>query len=916
MRCPEDCFFYESSLQGITESTLNPQKKMKFPFSRLTYCAFLFALTASTGRAELLAYEPFDYADGDTLTDLSGGDGWDGGWYGTGSAAVISSAQEVSYTMGASTYGGGRSLKVSGGSTSAAAVRKLTPSAYSSGGADIYVSMLFRIEGGVGTVVPYRYASWSSLDSGFSAVVDNTAVLNLGSKVGARVNNETSYVDDLLNYDETYFLVIRFGDWDGVAYRSTRVWLNPECYDEAIDVSDIVAEQLVFAGGSDGFTGLNLRTNGLSTDAYYFDDIRIGTSWRDVIPFGAKIGVSLADRIDGLATFLADPDVAASIVSAETIAAGPILSRPTDILDMDPASGLRVVDSRAKYNVALAEWGDAAVASQYAFAVSDAVSGTMMSEELPLLAAAYRLTSDPDILAYLELQLAEIVTWDPFQRTGWTIGSRIGKGEPAPALTYSGVWLATGSMLQALSLMFEVLPTGALDATLESDIRTRMGEEIELTYHDWTNAIPWYTVGAGKPSSNQWIVPASGLVAAASLDRATYVVEYEYGVAALMQSLDLTALDGSLNEGFGYGLTWTSLSFLLANHYMILSGDDRFANDPFFTGFPEWASAGFLPGESVVNAFDFYESQYGRSHSMNADTTQLAALYANSPMTWVVENWLGGANVGFYGLLLKESELVGSGLSAPTLWGNYELSSMFVWREDVSETASAMWLRGGSVDDFHNHYDLGHVNYTVGGVPVFIEAGTPGYAAANKKTDYDSAAGHNVWRINGDIYPDKHVDSRVEVLSVSETAGVAQVDLTDVYPELELCTRKVTWTPTMLIIYDTISALTGTTVEPEMTLHLATQETPTIEYVTDSEYLVTVPSGTIVWGAAPAADDFESKQMRIRVMANAPITVTASERVDHTLRFRKPSNLHTTLEIASVSAVSDLAVTIRSAITE
>ncbi|MGZ0655704.1 hypothetical protein ACWPKS_08865 [Coraliomargarita sp. W4R72] len=892
---------------------------MKLAFTRLTYCLFLSALTASTSRAELLSYEPFEYNDGDTLTDLSGGEGWDGAWYGSGSATVISSDKEVVYQMGASSYGGGRSLQVSGGSTVSAAVRQIESDDYDSGGADVYVSMLFRLEGGTGTVTPNRYAGWSSLDSGFSAVVDNTAVLNAGSKVGARVNYETSSVDQLLHYDETYMLVMRFGDWDGVAYRSMRVWLNPECYDESISAIDVTAEKLVTAGGSDGFIGLNLRTSGLASDIYYFDDIRIGTAWRDVIPLGAQIGESLADRIDDLTGHLLDPVVAASITSAEAIADGLILTRPTDISHMSNAS-LRVVDSSAKYEVAMTEWSNASVASQYAFSVSDAASGTILSEELPLLAAAYRLTSDPDILDYLERQLEEVLTWDYFQRTGWTIGSHLGKGEPAPSLVYSGVWLGTGSMLQALSLMFEVLPAGALPVDLEDDIKTRMGEEIELTYYDWTNEIPWYTKNGGKLNSNQWIVPASGLVAAASLDRATYGVEYEYGVDALSQSLELTGLDGSLGEGFGYGLTWTSLSFILANHYMVLSGDDRFANDPFFSGFPEWACSGFMPGESIVNAFDFYESQYGRSHSMNPDATQLAALYANSPLAWVVENWLGGANVGFYGLLLRESELAAIDLPVPKLWGNYELSSMFIWREDISETASAMWLRGGSTSDFHNHHDIGHVNYTVGGVPVFIEAGTPGYAALNKKTDYDSAVGHNVWRMNGDIYPKKNIDSQVEMLSVSDSDGSVQVDLSEVYPELDIFSRKVTWTPTMLIIYDTFSALVGTTVEPEMTLHLATQETPTIVPVADpdnvSNYLITVPAGTIVWGANPSVDDFQAKQMRIRVLANAPISVTATTRVDHTLRFRKAANLHTTLEISTVSPVSDLAVTIRSAITE
>ena len=191
---------------------------------------------------------------------------------------------------------------------------------------------------------------------------------------------------------------------------------------------------------------------------------------------------------------------------------------------------------------------------QFALATSDMSCSRILLDELPLLAATLRLTGEDAIRVHLEEQLCEVITWKPFQRPGWTLGART---DPLPE-TGDGVWLATGTMIQALAIMLEVLPENSLDPQLLEAIRERISEEVLLTLHDWTNEIPWY-VESQKINSNQWVVPASGMViGAAVLGREELREAYNLGVAALTRSLGVAGRDGSLNEGFIYGMSWTS----------------------------------------------------------------------------------------------------------------------------------------------------------------------------------------------------------------------------------------------------------------------------------------------------------------------------------------------------------------------
>ncbi|WP_043582370.1 hypothetical protein [Geminisphaera colitermitum] len=102
---------------------------------------------------------------------------------------------------------------------------------------------------------------------------------------------------------------------------------------------------------------------------------------------------------------------------------------------------------------------DPAKAQDFALASADVSAAETLARELPLLAAAYRLTHDTALLERLCEQLAEFATWNPVQRPGWTLYNGT---NDLPADRNDGVWLATGHGFAALCQTLAILPPDTL----------------------------------------------------------------------------------------------------------------------------------------------------------------------------------------------------------------------------------------------------------------------------------------------------------------------------------------------------------------------------------------------------------------------------------------------------------------------
>ncbi|MGZ0655699.1 heparinase II/III domain-containing protein [Coraliomargarita sp. W4R72] len=649
-----------------------------------------------------------------------------------------------------------------------------------------------------------------------------------------------------------------------------------------------------------------------------------------MLSFGTLRAVEFGARLDQLTPFLSDPTVEAILSQAEVIASGPIMIRVDSVEEMAGVDGFRVGDARAKYDAMLRngmkwEMPDEELpswAERFALASSDTGTARRMLDELPLLAASIRLTGSASCQEYLVRQLREVVTWVPFQRPGWTIAHR---SDPLPA-EGDGVWLSTGALLQALAIMDEILPAGVLPDDLAVAVRTRVAEEVQLSYDDWMAERSWY-VKKGAFNSNQWVVPASGMVIGATmLGREEYADAYQLGVSCLRQSMTVVGDDGSMSEGYTYAMTWTSLSLFLASHFMESAGDVEFVEAPFFENFPEYLALYFQPGSNYVNVSDAFPAQRGFVGGARTEVTSIAALSGSRALARVVLEVMGSPKQSLWGLLVMENYLNQTEVEWPALWGLFERTRAFIWRSSWADDATGVWVRGGDDEDFHDNYDRGHVNFIVDGLPILIEAGTPGYALPEKKAEYDSALGHNVLRVDGETFPLK-AEAAITVERADTSGGEVSVDLNKAYPKLSEYVRSVAWSLHGMLVTDELKSAETTPVEIQATWHFASEETPFIERPDSKTAIVHLPAGEIVfpgwigpWGTQdgllPEADDvLKTAEVKVIIEADHAFELKSSQRKDHTLKFRKYKFEHSTLELNSLEALTSLHMTTRFIVT-
>jgi hypothetical protein len=104
----------------------------------------------------------------------------------------------------------------------------------------------------------------------------------------------------------------------------------------------------------------------------------------------------------------------------------------------------------------------------FALAMSDFIAARDLANELPLLAAAFRLTGAAAFRDRINVQLEEMSNWSPIQRPGWTLYAR---GKRLPPDGRDGNWLGTGCGVRAITQCLSLMPSGSVDAALVQRLR-------------------------------------------------------------------------------------------------------------------------------------------------------------------------------------------------------------------------------------------------------------------------------------------------------------------------------------------------------------------------------------------------------------------------------------------------------------
>lgn len=537
----------------------------------------------------------------------------------------------------------------------------------------------------------------------------------------------------------------------------------------------------------------------------------------------------------------------------------------------------------------------------FAFAMSDMMTSRIVADEIPLLAAAFRLSGDPGIEKRLFEQLSEMVTWSPLQRPGWTLFS---PDNHLPPDGKDGNWLATGPGIRAIADALDIVPAASMPAELRNGLEELLKKEIASIAEDWRVKRQWF-VKYDRAYSNQWVVPTEGLVRAClALGRENYADEYELGANNLCASLDAhDGEQGSYSEGLTYAVV-TVASMIHAARAMAVEGDMRALKHPFLQRFPTWVAHHFQPGEMMINAFDSgwaVRGGYGRTRSL---LSALVTCTGNRTALWTLTCLAGGPSLDAVGLATRvlppaDREAV------PPLFAAYDRATLVSWRNSWDPDANGVWVRGGHPLDAHDHPDRGHVNYTSRGRPILIEAGTPTYGHSHIHGLYTSCVGHNVLQL-GMLVPEEDVGNcdeppagwqnrgvvaPIDVHRLDETAGDVSLSIDHGYEGLKMWTRDVRWDGDGLVVSDAVTLAEGRQDTHLFRWHLGT----------DVEVSVAQGSGnawTVEWEDAV-----------ISLTSSVPISVFQKKLPDNTLDADDQDHLHTCIVVCSAGRAGEFSLT-------
>ncbi|MBI4559036.1 MAG: heparinase II/III family protein [Candidatus Hydrogenedentes bacterium] len=543
------------------------------------------------------------------------------------------------------------------------------------------------------------------------------------------------------------------------------------------------------------------------------------------------------------------------------------------------------------------------IREQFALAMSDFGACSGLAEELPGIAAGFRLTKDPALRDRIVVQLEEMATWSPLQRPGWTLYT---PGHRLPPDGKDGNCVATGLGVRAIGDTFELLPEGTLNVELASRLHKLLEVEIAGVTDDWKTKRSWF-IKTDNPNTNQWVLPTEGLVRAClilGVDR--HREEYELGVSNLLRALDAHGPHGEFEEGFGYA-RFTVTSMLHTARAMAIAGDRRAIDHPFLKHFPTWFVHHFQPGDMVINCFDA-GAAHGAAKAARPFLS-LATMCTGSPVArWALANQVGGPSDDLAGLAARALEPVGPE-AAPPLFAVYERAARVNWRDNWDSNATGVWVRGGHPLDQHDHQDRGHVNYISRGRPILVEAGTPSYSHKLMMTHYSSGVGHNVlqlgteepdasappgrlvthpgWQKSGGVAP-------VTITHLDNDGGEVTLDGKACYDGIARWDRNVLWNAQSMTVTDDVALAEGVTNVVLLRWHLGTE----------NEVAITgdAKSYTVTWPDA-----------RITLTTNEPLNVKQVKLPDNTLAGHTgdedPKNFHTCLVVQTHALVSALRLT-------
>ena len=235
----------------------------------------------STAHATLIAYDGFEGDATGALNSKTGGTGWSASWSAITGVTVAAPSTTLVYNSGAvSLNGGNRVAQVSATGTT----DNVAPRSFASQTGTLYFSFLFRLASGTSDddFIQFMLNDDTSVTNSASiGDLSNVSGANdFSSRIGGS-NGGTSVSSNVpIAQATTYLLVGKVSKVSSSNYNHIDLFINPSTTTE----TGALASQTVSASIS-SVSYFTVRVSNIeSTDQYQFDELRIGTTWADVVP--------------------------------------------------------------------------------------------------------------------------------------------------------------------------------------------------------------------------------------------------------------------------------------------------------------------------------------------------------------------------------------------------------------------------------------------------------------------------------------------------------------------------------------------------------------------------------------------------------------------------------------------------------
>jgi len=257
-------------------------KPNRFSLLGFTIGSAALMLAAFQGHSQIIASDNFE---GYTLGAINGqGGGAVNGWAGNWDPSIANPRADV--------VGGALEVQLTAGATSAIAARRqlLTPLAQT-----FYVGYDVRYKSDPGQT----FTDWAGANNTFTFHLGTNASATTVLNFGLRGNGTAGSDEFIIRYatgapvlgattggqlvaDTTYYMVAQV-NWDGLAFTSASMWLNPSSTDN-VD-TPLGDAFLDFADFANPITHIFFREAVLDPDdILQADNLILGTTWGDVVP--------------------------------------------------------------------------------------------------------------------------------------------------------------------------------------------------------------------------------------------------------------------------------------------------------------------------------------------------------------------------------------------------------------------------------------------------------------------------------------------------------------------------------------------------------------------------------------------------------------------------------------------------------